>query len=124
MIDHVKLNVSSYPASREFYEKVLAPIGYKLAVDFDNMGGGLVAEGIPDLWLEEHDPISSPVHVAFSGPDRESVDEFYRLAMELGARDNGPPGLRPDYHQNYYAAFVLDPDGNNIEVVCHKPVKE
>jgi catechol 2,3-dioxygenase-like lactoylglutathione lyase family enzyme len=79
-------------------------------------------EGKPDFWIREAEPVRPPVHVAFASPDRETVDAFYEAAMAAGGRDNGPPGLRPDYHPNYYGAFVFDPDGNNIEAVCHQAV--
>jgi catechol 2,3-dioxygenase-like lactoylglutathione lyase family enzyme len=83
-------------------------------------GAGFRKDLIPDFWIKKGDPTPS-VHIAFASADRAAVDAFHRAAIAAGARDNGPPGLRPNYHPGYYGAFVLDPDGYNIEAVCHKP---
>jgi catechol 2,3-dioxygenase-like lactoylglutathione lyase family enzyme len=117
MIDHTSIKASDFDKSRAFYEAALAPLGYEVVMEFEGalgMGSG----GFPDFWLGVGGP-SEKVHIAFRG-NRAAVDAFYEAAMKAGGRDNGPPGLR-DYHPNYYAAFALDPDGNNIEAVCHQP---
>ena len=119
MIDHVALNVRDVGASRDFYEKALAPLGYAIVMQFPT-GVGFGASGKPDFWIMARDPRNSGVHVAIAAADRKAVDAFYAAAMAAGGRDNGAPGLRAHYHPSYYGAFVLDPDGNNIEAVCHK----
>jgi catechol 2,3-dioxygenase-like lactoylglutathione lyase family enzyme len=137
MIDHISVRVADYDRSKKFYEAALAPLGYTLAMEVAS-GAGFGREFIPDFWVKQGEPRNagslteptesislagcggSAVHVAFSSEDRSSVDAFYRAALAGGARDNGAPGLRPEYHPNYYGAFVLDPDGYNIEAVCHK----
>ena len=121
MIDHFTLKVRSYPKSRDFYLAALRPLGYSLVMEFEGKTGGLGVEGKPDFWLAEDPAGARPTHFAFSAKDRATVDAFYRAAMATGGKDNGPPGLRPHYHANYYGAFVLDPDGHNIEAVCHAP---
>ena len=83
--------------------------------------GGMGAGGMPDLWLTQGQAQKPPVHLAFNAADRATVDAFHEAAITAGGKDNGKPGLRPHYHQHYYGAFVIDPDGNNIEAVCHKP---
>lgn len=118
MIDHVTLRVSDFATSRTFYLAALAPLGYEVVMDFGEVVG-LGAGGFPDFWIGAGES-SARVHVAFR-TDRGSVDAFHAAALAAGGRDNGPPGLRPHYHENYYGAFVLDPDGNNIEAVCHQP---
>jgi len=119
MIDHLGLTVSDLDRSREFYRQALAPLGYGVIMEFPG-AVGLGAQGKPDFWLGAG-TAGTGVHVAFSSPDRETVDAFHAAALAAGGRDNGGPGLRPQYHPNYYGAFVLDPDGNNIEAVCHQP---
>jgi catechol 2,3-dioxygenase-like lactoylglutathione lyase family enzyme len=120
MIDHVILNVGDYAASKRFYVEALRPLGYEVILEFERMAG-LGREAKPELWIGERDEPSANVHVALASPDRRTVDEFYNAALSAGGRDNGAPGLRPHYHEQYYGAFVLDPDGNNIEAVCHRP---
>jgi catechol 2,3-dioxygenase-like lactoylglutathione lyase family enzyme len=119
MLDHVALNVRDVAAAKAFYLKALAPLGYEV---FRELGHnvGLESGGNPDFWLCQRDEPSAPVHVAFR-TDRATVDAFHAAALAAGGGDNGPPGTRPDYHQHHYAAFVLDPEGNNIEAVCHEP---
>ena len=117
MIDHIGIRVSDYERSKRFYAIALAPLGYRLMMEGDS-GAGFRSSGIPDFWIKPGIP-SPSVHVAFSSPDRATVDAFYRAAMAAGSVDNGAPGLRPIYHPSYYGAFVLDPDGYNIEAVCH-----
>ena len=119
MIDHISIRVSDYERSKRFYAAALAPIGYGLMMEGDS-GAGFRHTGIPDFWIKQGTP-SPSVHVAFSCPNRATVDAFYSAAIAAGSVDNGPPGLRPNYHPSYYGAFVLDPDGYNIEAVCHKP---
>ncbi len=119
MIDHISIRVSDYERSKHFYAITLAPLGYALLMESAS-GAGFRKEFIPDFWIKQGIP-SPSVHVAFSSPDRATVDAFYRAAIAAGATDNGPPGLRPNYHPSYYGAFVLDPDGYNVEAVCHRP---
>jgi catechol 2,3-dioxygenase-like lactoylglutathione lyase family enzyme len=121
MIDHIIITVSNYAASKAFYLAALKPLGYDLVMEFGK-AGGFGIEGKPDFWVREAEPVNPAVHVAFSSPDRPTVDAFYAAATAAGGEDNGPPGLRPHYHPHYYGAFVFDPDGNNIEAVCHKEV--
>jgi catechol 2,3-dioxygenase-like lactoylglutathione lyase family enzyme len=122
MFDHVKFGVSDYEASKVFYLKALAPLGVVAG-----------AEGIPSYGIELYVPggtvslclfqaVEKPahLHIAFAAGTRQQVEAFYRAALEAGAKDNGPPGIRSQYNANYYAAFVIDPDGHNIEAVCHK----
>jgi catechol 2,3-dioxygenase-like lactoylglutathione lyase family enzyme len=119
MLDHVGLRVSDYARSKRFYERALAPLGYRVMLEFGGDAAGFGAER-PDFWISPGAP-AAPLHVAFTCPDRATVDAFYRAALEAGGRDNGAPGLRPEYHPTYYGAFVLDPDGHNVEAVCHRP---
>jgi len=126
MIDHTGLSVSDFAKSKEFFAKALAPLGYKVMMEFSaEQAGGSPAAGLgdtkPDLWLSAGAPTSPPTHIAFVAKNRSTVDAFYKAAMAAGGRDNGPPGIRAHYHPDYYGAFVLDPDGNNIEAVCHYP---
>jgi catechol 2,3-dioxygenase-like lactoylglutathione lyase family enzyme len=120
MIDHVTLNVADVDAAKAFYEAALRPVGYELAMDFVG-GAGFAADGKPDFFLAERGDPSSPVHVAFKAADRTSVDAFFEAAIAAGGQDNGPPGIRRVYHEYYYGAYVLDPEGNNIEAVTHDP---
>ena len=122
MIDHVAMNVSDYGRSRDFYAKALEPLGYSLLMEPVEGHGGFGREGKPDFWISGlRQPTTENVHVALAAPDRATVDAFHVAALEAGGTDNGGPGLREHYHPTYYGAFVRDPDGNNIEVVCHKP---
>jgi catechol 2,3-dioxygenase-like lactoylglutathione lyase family enzyme len=120
MLDHITLQVSDYRRSKQFYASALKPLGYELAME-SGESGGFGKDGKPDFWIAQGAATKPAVHVAFASTDRLTVDAFHRAALAAGARNNGAPGLRPDYHPNYYAAFVLDPDGNNIEAVCHRP---
>jgi catechol 2,3-dioxygenase-like lactoylglutathione lyase family enzyme len=126
MIDHVGFSVSDYARARSFYEKALAPLGYGLIMEVTAEQTGQPAAGFgsggkPDLWIGGEGMLQPPVHIAIVAKDRQTVDAFYRAALAAGGKDNGAPGLRPHYHSNYYAAFALDPDGHNIEAVCHLP---
>ena len=120
MIDHLSLRVSDFARLVEFYRAALAPLGYKVIMDFPGATGMGDQSGMPDFWLMHTDTALNPTHLAFSG-DRAAVDAFHTAALAAGGTDNGPPGVRADYHPHYYAAFVTDPEGNNIEVVCHTP---
>jgi catechol 2,3-dioxygenase-like lactoylglutathione lyase family enzyme len=120
-IDHVMLTVRDLAASQAFYEAALEPFGIRVAELEGDDGATEVAlgpEGSEDLVLREGEPAAA-VHVAFAAHDQGTVDAFHAAALEAGGTDNGEPGRRPDYHERYYAAYVLDPDGNNVEAVCH-----
>ena len=112
MIDHVFLKVGDMVLSRAFYEKALAALGIKVLMEFPN--GVAFGREKPELGIAEGDADGACVHLAFSSPDRKTVEAFYHEALKAGGRDNGPPGLRPQYHPNYYGAFVIDPDGNKL----------
>jgi catechol 2,3-dioxygenase-like lactoylglutathione lyase family enzyme len=118
MIDHTGISVSNFAKSKAFYAAALAPLGYAMLMELDQAAGFGVAPK-PDFWIGESTPNVPPIHVAFRAASRAQVDAFYKAAMTAGGRDNGAPGLREHYHPNYYGAFVLDPDGHNIEAVCH-----
>ena len=119
MFDHVSLKVSNYAKSRRFYEKALSALGYKLQGEYDGNTAGFGPGETTVLWIGEGKPASSAVHIAFTASARAAVREFHAAAVEAGGRDNGKPGVRENYAPTYYAAFVFDPDGNNIEAVCH-----
>lgn len=126
MIDHTGVRVSDLARSRAFYEAALAPLGYDVRLAFDKaVGLGVAADvaagGDPggDFWITQGEPNRPPMHVAFRARNREEVEAFHRAALRAGGTDHGAPGFRPQYHEGYYAAFVLDPDGHNIEAVCH-----
>jgi catechol 2,3-dioxygenase-like lactoylglutathione lyase family enzyme len=109
-----------------FYLQALAPLGYALIMEVqqdenDSPAAGFGANGKPDLWIGGEGGLQRPIHIAIAAQNRAAVDAFHRAALAAGGKDNGAPGLRPHYHPNYYAAFVLDPDGHNIEAVCHTP---
>ena len=126
MIDHIGFPVSDYERSKAFYTKALAPLGYTLVMEVrqnehDSPAAGFGANEKPDLWIGGEGGLNRAMHVAIAVNDRAAVDAFYHAALAAGGKSNGAPGLRPHYHPNYYAAFVLDPDGHNVEAVCHKP---
>lgn len=130
MIDHLTLLVSDFQRSLAFYRAALAPLGYEVIMHLTREqipglpfaeGAGMGAQGKPDFWLRPADGPVAPTHVAFAAPDRATVDAFHAAALAAGGTDHGAPGLRPEYHPNYYGAFVLDPDGYNVEAVCHTP---
>lgn len=118
MIDHLSLPVKDYEKSKSFYQTILATLGHTLLMEHAISGGGFGAGGKPSFWIKQGKSAAA-VHVAFSCSDRASVDAFHEAAISTGAKDNGAPGLRGEYHASYYGAFVLDPDGNNVEAVCH-----
>ena len=117
MIDHVTVRVQDLSRALDFYRGALAPLRYDVLMEYPG-AAGLGSDGKPDLWLMETDEPLNPTHLALSA-ERAVVDAFYQAALAAGGADNGAAGLRPDYHPHYYAAFVRDPEGNNIEVVCH-----
>jgi catechol 2,3-dioxygenase-like lactoylglutathione lyase family enzyme len=125
MIDHTGVAVSNFERSKAFYTAALAPIGYAKLAEFpaevtgSSAVAGFGAPPKPDFWINAGTPNTPPLHVAFQVASRAMVDAFYAAALQAGGRDNGAPGLRPQYHPDYYGAFVLDFDGHNIEAVCH-----
>ncbi|MEM7710042.1 MAG: VOC family protein [Pseudomonadota bacterium] len=124
MIDHFGINVRDFDRSKAFYERALAPLGasFVVLIPPDQTGGVKVGGFGPDragFWLNEDAAPAEPLHFAFTAETRDQVDAFHAAAHAAGGRDNGGPGLRPHYHRHYYGAFVLDPDGNNVEAVCH-----
>ena len=119
MIDHVVIGVRDLDSARAFYLGALEPLGIEVVLDRGEVVG-FGSQGRPVFWLREEDA-PTPVHVAFAAPDRAAVDAFHAAALAAGATDNGGPGVREIYHPSYYGAFVLDPDGHNIEAVIHRP---
>ena len=118
LIDHIGIAVSNYSTSKAFYTKALAPLGIE-QVGKDQGWVGFGKDGQGAFWFGEDDIIQSPMHIAFVAETRAQVDQFYEAAIAAGAKDNGKPGLRKRYHASYYGAYVTDPDGHNIEAVCH-----
>jgi catechol 2,3-dioxygenase-like lactoylglutathione lyase family enzyme len=119
VLDHLALTVSDTSGARSFYERALEPLGFSVQLDYgERVGFG--RDGMPSFWLYPGERSSGPVHVAFQAADRAAVDAFHAAALAAGGEDNGAPGLRPKYHPNYYAAFVYDADGNNVEAVSHR----
>lgn len=130
MIDHIGLTVADYAHSRDFYARALEPLGYRMVMEvtLEETGGHYQGAGFGDrkpyFWIGsggDGKAPTTPMHVAFVAQRRAAVDAFHAAALAAGARDNGAPGLRPEYHADYYGAFVIDPDGHNIEAVCHLP---
>jgi catechol 2,3-dioxygenase-like lactoylglutathione lyase family enzyme len=128
MIDHLSLGVADLGRSRAFYDAALAPLGYRRLFDVDDASGYGAALPAPlreqalPFWVgQDTGRIGLSGHVCFTAARRAAVDAFYEAALAAGGRDNGKPGLRPIYHPNYYAAFIVDPDGHRIEAVCHQP---
>ncbi|SHG84720.1 Catechol 2,3-dioxygenase [Kaistia soli DSM 19436] len=123
-IDHFGFQVSDVPKLLAFYEPVLATLGIAKVMEIPEeagfKGAGFGANGKPDFWIWEGGKTAPHLHVAFAASSRAAVDAFHAAAIAAGASDNGPPGIRAHYHPNYYAAFVLDPDGHNIEACCHR----
>lgn len=131
MLDHITISVQDYEKSKAFYLAALKPMGYSLLIEVQGFAGFGNAQNylgfghadnagpIATFWMHESDKPTRNTHIAFGTQDRKVVDAFYQAALNAGGKDNGAPGLRAHYHPNYYGAFVLDPDGNNIEVVCH-----
>ena len=126
MIDHLSITVANIEKSRIFYDAALAALGATRIMNMDRTEvrlSGYGRDGKPSFWIAETAGEADALagHVAFAAPDRGTVDAFYQAAIAAGASDNGAPGLRPHYHPDYYASFVVDPDGNRLEAVCHKP---
>lgn len=124
MIDHVGLNVSDVAASKAFYERALAPLGYTVGSEFEDEEGKHVGfrspQGRYDFWIAQRGEPTTTAHVSFRVESRDLVDAFHAAGLEAGGRDNGAPGPRPRYHANYYGGFLLDPDGNNVEAVSYR----
>jgi len=120
MIDHIGIQVRDLAKSIAFYEQALAPLGYVLIMKLEGQFAGFGAGGKPDFWIGVGAP-ADRIHVGFRAKGRADVRAFYAAAMAAGGTDNGPPGVREMYHPDYYGAFVRDPDGYNIEAVCHEP---
>jgi catechol 2,3-dioxygenase-like lactoylglutathione lyase family enzyme len=118
MLDHVKVFVSDLERSRSFYTQALEPLGYRVMLEPAPLIVGFGMDR-PDFWLELRPESVTTAHLAFRAESPELVDAFHRAALAAGGRDNGEPGMRPIYHPRYYGGFVLDPDGNNVEAVCH-----
>jgi catechol 2,3-dioxygenase-like lactoylglutathione lyase family enzyme len=118
ILDHIGFSVSDYDASKTFFSKALLPLGISLLTETHGWAG-YGAHQKPELWFGANGEPQRPMHLAFTAASREQVRKFYAAALEAGAKDNGPPGLRSHYHANYYGAFVIGPDGHNIEAVCH-----
>ena len=122
VIDHVGFAVADYKRSKEFYERALAPLGLTLLMEFAGAAAGFGKSGRPSFFIEARgQPVRGRLHIALRAESRAQVDAFHAAAIEAGGTDNGAPGLRALYHPDYYGAYVLDPDGNNIEAVCHQP---
>jgi len=127
MIDHLGLSVADLDRSKAFYQQALAPLAIQLLMELTaaetgaHAHAGFGRDGKPFFWIGDGGQSRGTAHVAFAAPTRADVKAFHRAALAAGGRDNGPPGPRPHYHAHYFGAFVLDPDGNNIEAVCHKP---
>ena len=120
MFDHVVFGVSDYAASKAFFLRALEPLGVAVVLE-GPLGLEISADGKSSLCIFQTDEKPAHLHLAFTAESREQVEAFHRAALQAGGEDHGAPGLRPHYHANYYAAFIIGPDGHNIEVVCHKP---
>lgn len=120
MFDHLGMGVTDYEASKSFFLKALQPLGVAVVME-GPYGLGLGSNNKPSLWLTQVLEKPTPLHIAFTAETRRQVDDFHRAALAAGGKDNGAPGLRPHYHRDYYGAFVIGPDGHNIEAVCHRP---
>lgn len=120
VLDHIGFNVSDFPASKAFYLQALAPLGIVAAAEGD--GWAMFGRpGKPQFWIGSFGGVPGPIHIAFAADNREQVRQFHEAALAAGGQDNGAPGLREHYHPNYYGAFVIGPDGHNVEAVCHAP---
>jgi catechol 2,3-dioxygenase-like lactoylglutathione lyase family enzyme len=120
MLDHIGIDVQHYERSKAFYLATLAALGYELILEINGWAGFGVA-GKPDFWIQGGKSTQPRIHVAFRSDKRADVRAFHAAGVKAGGKDNGPPGIREIYHPNYYGAFVIDPDGHNIEAVCHNP---
>lgn len=129
VIDHIEISVKNASLSLSFYLQALEPLGFRLVITQGppqtRTGGfryGLGPQGYPRLWLHDNEEIGAPLHLAFSADERSTVEQFWERALLAGGKDNGAPGIRKHYHSHYYAAYVFDPDGNNLEVVCQQSI--
>ena len=120
-LDHVTIGVSDAGRSKQFYDRALRPLGITRLYAEGEQAAGYGISPKAFFWIGQREARQAGAHIAFAAPDRATVDRFHLEAIAAGGRDNGPPGIRPNYHPNYYGAFVLDPDGHNIEAVCHAP---
>lgn len=119
-IDHIMLSVSDYEKSKQFYSAALSPLAITQTMEYQGWSA-FGKDGRAAFWFGKGETVQQPMHIAFVADNRKQVDQFYQAALEAGGKDNGEPGLREHYHPNYYGAFIIDPDGHNIEAVCHKP---
>jgi catechol 2,3-dioxygenase-like lactoylglutathione lyase family enzyme len=119
LIDHIGVHVGDLAESRRFYEAALAPLGYAQAIEHGDQVGFVSPDRYPDFWISRREPVAGSTHVAFRANDRASVDAFHAAALAAGATDNGAPGIRHEYGENYYGAYVLDPDRNNVEAMTY-----
>lgn len=123
MLDHIGITVNDYEKSKAFYQKALASLGYELLIEvqgFAGFGPKETGGAIANFWMHQSETPTANIHIAFKAESRELVDRFYEAAIAAGGKCNGKPGIREIYHPNYYGAFVLDPNGYNIEAVCHR----
>jgi len=120
MFDHILIGASDYEASKNFFLKALAPLGIEVVAE-NSLGIEMSSDGKTSFCIGPAKEKPARLHIAFRAQTRQQVDAFHRAALEAGAADHGAPGLRPQYHANYYAAFVIGPDGHNVELVCHEP---
>jgi catechol 2,3-dioxygenase-like lactoylglutathione lyase family enzyme len=121
MLDHVSIGVRDVERSKSFYDRALAPLGITRLYAEGTSAAGYGISPKAFFWIGTRETPQTGAHIAFAAPDRATVERFHKAAMAAGGRDNGPPGVRPHYHPDYYGAFVLDPDGHNIEAVCRSP---
>lgn len=119
-IDHITLGVTDYERSKRFYTAALAPLGIALMIEGEGRAG-FGRPPRPQFWFGSNPQPGRPIHIALAAASRREVDAFYRAALAAGGKDNGAPGIRAIYHPSYYGAFVIDPDGHNVEAVCHRP---
>jgi catechol 2,3-dioxygenase-like lactoylglutathione lyase family enzyme len=120
IFDHITLAVDDFDNSKKFFSKALLPLGIEVIVEFDQ-AAGLGRSGKPQFWLARQAVAQKPMHIAFAADTRAQVTAFHAQAVAAGGTDNGAPGIRKNYHPNYFAAFVISPDGHNVEAVCHAP---
>jgi catechol 2,3-dioxygenase-like lactoylglutathione lyase family enzyme len=120
ILDHIGLAVRDFAKSATFFRRALAPLGIQTVLEGEGWAM-LGKDGRPEFWIGAHGIPPGPIHIAFAAENRGQVREFHRAALAAGGRDNGAPGIRAKYHPDYYGAFVFDPDGHNVEAVCHRP---
>ncbi|MBW8077770.1 MAG: VOC family protein [Gallionella sp.] len=118
ILDHIGFNVSDFAKSKDFYVRALQPLG--ICIIFEGEGWAMIGkDGKGQFWFGSYGSIPGPIHIAFAAENREQVRQFYAAALDAGGKNNGAPGIRSQYHPNYYGAFVIGPDGHNVEAVCH-----